>query len=140
MKSIFDLKIREKDDFGKGHFGASRGLRKHNGVDLLIAPNEIISSPIDGVITKFGYPYRGNFKYRYIEITHKSGFRVRIHYAKLDQAHIGLDIHKGNPIAIAQDIAGHYSKAKKKMLNHIHVEVWNEKGVRVDPTSWLALG
>ena len=51
------MKLRKCDPQGCGHYGASRGTRKHNGVDVLREPGITLYSPVVGVVTKLGYTY-----------------------------------------------------------------------------------
>jgi len=39
--------IRKKDKWGQGHFGAPRGSRKHNGIDITTQLGTPVLSPIE---------------------------------------------------------------------------------------------
>lgn len=142
--SIFDLKIRN-DSWGKGHFGARRGLRMHKGVDLVIDSSLSIKSPIDGVITKFGIVYKDPKKsqFRYVEITHFSGYRVRLHYVGQLTKRVYSLVKKDESIGIVQDVAGFYNERnpeREPMINHVHFEGFDLKNKRINPMVFLALG
>lgn len=146
MIDIFKLNRRVQDGFGKGHWGARRGISTHKGVDLICRPHELVKAPITGIITKHGtvYPEPRRSEFRYVEITHKSGWKVRLHYvttgAGAGDLAVGGYMQKGKVCGITQDIGGFYTNGKKKMLNHIHFEVWNKKNKRVDPNQFLMIG
>ena len=59
-KILKSIELRGNDPTGHGYYGAMRGNRKHKGLDLVAKPSTPVFSPIDGVITKFGYVYKGN--------------------------------------------------------------------------------
>jgi len=63
------LPIRGGDRHGAGHWHASRGSRLHRGVDLACYPDTGIASPVDGIVTKIGYPYGDDLTYRYVQVT-----------------------------------------------------------------------
>ena len=121
MREILSkIELRGNDPTGHGYYGAKRGNRKHKGLDLVTVPNEDVCSPIDGVITKLGYPYANNLEFRYVEITNDI-YRIRVMYCKPIDVFVDQRIFKGNKIGEAQDIAGYWNP---KMKNHIHLEVY----------------
>lgn len=129
MKSILkDIVLRGNDPTGYGHYGAKRGNRKHKGLDLVAEPLTDVFSPINGQITKIGYPYSGNLNFRYIEITNDV-YRVRIMYCQPKNIIKGRRIFEGDKIGEVQDIAGYWNP---KMKNHIHYEVYKH-GLLTDP-------
>lgn len=134
---VLDIhEFRECDSQGCGYFGASRGNRKHIGVDLVASPGDYVYSPFDGEITKYGWAYAGA-NYRYIEITGKTD-KVRLFYTELDDAfEVGDKIPKGQFVGIAQDIASRYPG----ITPHIHVEKYKATDVNrnnpLDPTEDL---
>ncbi|RKZ71958.1 MAG: hypothetical protein DRQ48_01860 [Gammaproteobacteria bacterium] len=72
--------VRSPDSYGAGYFGASRGSRKHAGVDFACAPGSKILSPISGLVTKLGYPYSDDLSFRYVEVTAIDNLRYRFFY------------------------------------------------------------
>jgi len=135
---LFNFVLRGCDHFGCGHFGASRGNRTHKGLDLVSTPNEDVFSPIDGKITKYGYPYADHLEYRYIEITNDE-FRVRLFYCELreDLFQVGDKVFQGDGIGKAQNISQLYTTKNKIMRNHLHLEIYQHK-LLVDPNKFLS--
>lgn len=133
-------KLREPDDFGAGHFGASRGNRTHNGIDLAADPDTAVCSAVVGKITKIGYPYGDDLSYRYVEVTTPYGDRVRYFYVVptdyIGTFDIGTEIEIGDPLGVVQNIAARYDTDDKKMNNHFHFEV-KRNGEYLRPTDWL---
>lgn len=121
MKVILNkIELRGNDPTGHGYYGAKRGNKKHKGLDLVAEPLTEVYSPIDGVITKLGFVYKGNTNFRYVEIT-SDVYRVRIMYCQPKAIAVGRRIFEGDKIGEVQDIAGHWNS---KMKNHIHLEVY----------------
>lgn len=108
------------DSRGSGHFGAPRGGRDHNGVDISAPVNSIVISPVTGVFTKYGYCYRDDPEYRYVEVVDREGCRHRFFYTKPLHLEIGDEVIAGDRIAVAQDIAAKYGAG---MINHVHYEI-----------------
>lgn len=133
MKVILDKIIfRGADPTGHGYYGAARGNRKHKGVDLVTSVGEPVFSPINGTISKLGYPYKGNLKFRYVEITNDK-YRVRVMYCNPLTFHVGHRIFEGDKIGVAQNISEYWNP---KMLNHIHIELY-KNGLLTDPEPLL---
>lgn len=126
---------RECDAYGCGHFGASRGSRKHNGLDVTTIKGQKIFSPITGYLNRLAYPYRSDLSYKGIEIIgegiHKD-FRVKIFYCTPTVA-VKTRLKAGQQVAISQKINDKYSD---KMKNHVHLELYY-KGKLVDPDKFL---
>lgn len=141
---IFPLKERQErvsDDFGFGHFGASRIGRKHVGVDYVVKIGETVKSPINGTISKHGYVYNGDFKQRYIEIKCQdygtTKLKVRIFYVN-DMVELKTVVTMGDKIAVGGDISSKYSSSDKTMINHIHFETI-KNGKHVDSSGLFRL-
>lgn len=121
MKSpLKEIVLRGNDPTGHGYYGAKRGNSKHKGVDIVAKPNEDVFTPIHGVITKLGYPYAKNLKFRYVEITNDT-YRIRLMYVSPKKISVGNRVFEGQKIGKAQDIASYWNP---KMKNHIHVEAY----------------
>ena len=128
-------KIRDNDAFGSGHFHASRGERKHNGIDLVCTPGTTVFSSIDGVVTKRGYPYSDDLNFRYIEIEDEHEFFHRVFYVK-PLLEVGCIVNIGDAIGITQTLDNRYPT----ITEHIHYEVikYEEKGKKFfDPNVFL---
>jgi murein DD-endopeptidase MepM/ murein hydrolase activator NlpD len=110
--------VRGADKHGQGYFGASRGNRKHNGIDLLIEPGQRIVSPIDGKVIRDAYPYAGDLKWSGCLIKGK-GMEVKMFYMRLLKGIIGSQVKQGQEIGWAQNIAHKYAG----MLPHVHLEI-----------------
>ena len=131
------MKIRGLDNWGAGHYGASRdsGKRSHKGVDLVNHTNEAIEAFESGTVSKIGYPYSPEdpekCHYRYIEIICSATTRHRYMYTEsLVQA--GDIVEKGSIIGWAQDLGTAYPG----ITQHVHFSII-ENGKRIDPTGWL---
>lgn len=127
--------IRKCDAFGCGHFGASRGSRKHNGVDILTAENQEIKAPFDCKITRYGYPYANDLSYQLVEIqglNAMSHFKAKLMYIKTLHP-VGTALNKGDLLCAADNIAKKYGPG---MGNHVHFELY-QNGKLIDPTPYL---
>lgn len=144
-----EIILRGDDPTGHGHYGAKRGTRKHKGLDVVAKPGEPVKSPINGYISKIGWPYSGVNHIRYIDIKNDE-FRHRLMYVgPIDGLKVNDRVFFGDVIGHAQDVAGYWHKqslkrnpkAKKTMKNHVHWEVYKH-GLLTDPEPilWLALG
>ena len=130
------LKIRGMDRHGSGHFGAKRGVRKHNGSDLINHTGEAITSFCDGTVTKIGFPYdprdckKGGF--RYVEVSDAGGRRFRYFYSS-PLVDIGQVIQKDEIIGAAQELECIYPG----ITQHCHFEIKLEDGKFIDPVKAL---
>lgn len=115
--------------WGCGSFGASRGARKHNGLDIVTTPGQTIYAPISGKVTRFPFPYSSDLSYTGIEIVNEV-YKVKIFYMKATVS-IGAQVKQGQQIGISQNIAAKYSS---QMTNHVHIEVYDKNGKFLDPT------
>ena len=111
---------RGKDDYGSGEFGASRGDRRHVGLDFAAHFMCPVLAPASGHV-HLGYCYSDDLSYRYVKIYphHDNRMFVRLLYVKpfvkQDQF-----VVIGQTIGVAQNIALRYGSG---MTNHIHVDV-----------------
>lgn len=120
-------------NWGCGSFGASRGTRTHNGLDIKTTVGQQILSPISGKVTRFPFPYGGDLSYTGIEIIN-SQYKVKIFYMKPSVA-VNSEVTKGQVIGTAQNISAKYSST---MTNHIHLEVYNAKtGALLNPETLI---
>lgn len=118
------------DKAGLGHFGANRGSRKHRGIDYVVQPGCQVYSPATGKVTKIGYCYRDDSRWRYVQITDEKGLDWRVFYISPD-ANIGDEVDKHlTAIGWADDITERYPD--KGMTPHIHLEVKQGKN-HLDP-------
>ena len=135
MKVVSDLVFRGYDSsYGSGAFGASRGSRSHMGVDIIVKPGDAVYAPFDGKITKYGYLYGSDLRWRFIEIT-GDDYRMRIGYSELDDAHyVPKNVVEGQFLGVAQDISIKYPG----IPIHLHIELYQVGStVALDPTEYL---
>lgn len=121
------LEKRGSDKWGSGEFGASRGGRTHNGIDYRCPPGAQILCPVDGVVTKLGYPYGNDLSFRYVEVTDFEKRKHRIFYVTpvvLEGWHVAKD----DVIGTAQDLEGRYSG----ITPHVHYEILHD-GAYLNP-------
>lgn len=129
---VFLVPCRERDKFGSGRFGSSRGSRTHRGIDLAVyeGSDVIWTMPNPGKVTRVGLAY-ANEKYRIVEAVtdiflngELKKIMVRFFYCNLHPSlAVGEMVESNNPIAISQDIRSKYPG----MVNHIHLEAWTVK-------------
>jgi len=134
-----DIPLRGVDDWGDGSFEAPRGNHKHRGIDYACYPDSIIYSNVEGVVTKFGYPYADALEFRYVEVTDLNNKRHQYFYVE-PNPNIKLDayISRNYPIGKSQDVAGHYLKkdSTKVMKNHVHYQILTVDNVPVNPETY----
>lgn len=127
------------DSRGDGHFGASRGRRIHNGLDITTIPGSAVYCPIEGLVKRVAYPYgtsRRNVRWTgcVIEgIGLYRGYEVKIFY--MQPFMIGEFVSPNEIIGKAQAISKKYSPS---MIDHLHVEV-RYKGILQDPAKLFDL-
>lgn len=119
--------IRLMDDFGSGLFNAPRGKEKHNGIDYICEPGQVIISPVDGTVIRKAFPYP-NKEYAGVLLENDS-IILKMFYFIPDKKIIGSKVKQGERIGIAQDISKLYNDKKKKMIPHIHLQIEG-----IDPT------
>jgi len=123
--------IRGCDPSGCGYYGADRGSKKHNGIDIVSLPGESVSAPISGIVRPLiVYDYSPLMKG--IEIT-DGPVVMKIFYLESSLKKGDL-IKKGQKIGITQDVAGFHSA--RPMVNHLHIEIYIH-GILQDPTNYL---
>ena len=122
------LPLRQPDAFGEGHYGASRGDRIHNGIDLACYPGTTLESPVSGTVTKLGYPYGDDLSFRYVQVTDEDGFDHRFFYVK-PKIDIGFPVFANSTeLGESQDLTERYPE----ITNHIHYEI-KKDGEYIDP-------
>lgn len=142
-------KKRGSDDWGQGHFGASRGGRLHNGQDYLADVGNAVVSPFYATVSKIGFPYSqagpsGHYTpeqksrflakrgMRYVELDIGQQTKVRYFYVSPHpNATVGSHVNMGDVIGMVQDLDAVYDG----MPLHVHAEVWLE-GKRINPDEW----
>ncbi len=121
------LKLRDTDVHGSGSFGAPRGSRTHKGDDYACPVGSSILAPINGKVTKIGYPYGDDLSFRYVEIT-VSELRYRVFYVE--------PIVEVGDIVTRQDVIGHSQKLGDRyngITEHVHFEILRPDGSPINP-------
>lgn len=127
---------RGVDAYGEGRFGARRdgGSRRHEGADFVADAGQPVLAPISGYVTKIGYAYADDHQLRFVEITNPA-----LHYAAR-VFYIDPAVAEGDTVAMGKPIGRTHSLQAKYpggMTDHVHLEIINTKGVRVDPGRML---
>ena len=119
--------IRGRDRHGAGYYGASRGKRKHNGIDCLSNANSveihaegsIVRAMNFGMVTKLGYPYANDLSYRYVEVQDAKGYRCRYFYTD-PTVEVGDSIEIGEMLGTVQVVK---DSQGEPIVPHVHFEV-----------------
>lgn len=129
------VQLRGTDKWGQGHFGASRGGRKHMGVDVCCEAGDLVKSYTPGTVTKIGYPYDpripGKEDFRYVQVTF-DGNHFRYFYLT-PTVFVGQRVLPGDCLGVAQDLTGLYPD----ITPHFHFEIIDPHGQHVDPKNLL---
>lgn len=122
------------DGMGCGHFEAPRGSRTHKGFDVKTTPGDIFLSPFEGKVVKLGWVYKGDPKYRIIDIEVSEEMLVRVMYVN-PKVKKGQQVKIGDLLGVCQNIT---EKHGDTMINHAHIEVI-VYGEHVNPEHYLRL-
>lgn len=129
--------MRGRDSQGAGYFNASRGNRRHNGIDLVsnagstdqFSPGDAVTAIKGGRVTKLGYPYADDLSFRYVQVSDDFGFDARYFYVA-PEVEVGTVVQAGDVIGMLQRL--HYDG----ITQHCHFEV--KRGPEfVDPIRWI---
>jgi len=134
MKPLNQLLNIRNDSAGQGHFGAFRsgGKRSHSGIDYLATPGGGVMSPVDGTVSKLGWVYKGDSKYRYVEVMDEKERKHRLFYVQPDVKLVrGQKVQQYDVIGSAQDVS---EKHGGGMQPHVHYEVKDHTGQYQDPS------
>lgn len=123
-----------RDRHGDGHFGASRGNRKHHGLDIKVNAGGRVYSPINGIITREAIPYKDDPRFRGLLIVGTGeweGYIVKMFYV---EGILSGEVQAGSLIGYAQDLSARYNG----ITNHVHIEITKD-GAMINPTEiWEA--
>jgi len=139
---LIEAPVRLSDSYGEGYFGASRGKRKHLGIDYCCYPGSVILSPVSGVVSKVGYTYADDLSFRYVEVTAVDKLRYRIFYI---EPCVSLDDHvlaRETALGVSQTLGYRYPADENHpspITEHVHFEVRNHKGEYFNPEEVLLL-
>lgn len=107
------------DSEGDGHYGASRGIRRHNGVDYLCDQGQDIVAPHDMIIERESFPKENS---PMTGIAWRKGKSTgRLWYFRPIANLIGTAVGEGNVIGVAQSVSKDYGLPK--MDDHVHYRV-----------------
>lgn len=123
---------RGVDRHGSGAWGASRGSRRHSGVDYAAPPGATCLALEAGTVTKLGHPYRDQLAYRYVEVTDDLGFRARYFYVE-PCVELGQHVMHDDPLGTVQRLGPRYPQ----ITEHVHFEVFDPEGRKIDPRTYL---
>jgi len=117
MKSLTGHGIRV-DGAGSGHYGASRGNRRHNGIDYFCIEGQKVVAPFALRIIRVARPYADS---ELSGIQWEAGISSgKIFYFKPYEKLIGKTVKTGQAIGIAQSVTERYGFP---MSDHIHFQV-----------------
>lgn len=122
---------RGQDRWGAGHFGASRGDRKHEGVDYALPVGATVLALTAGRVTRTGYAYSDDMSYRYVEVADRHQHRLRYFYVA-PSVKIADHVLAGDPLGRVQDLGRRYPD----ITPHVHFEVFEPGGNRIDPAEY----
>ncbi|MBK9497796.1 MAG: hypothetical protein IPO06_00180 [Leptospiraceae bacterium] len=113
--------VRLMDSFGSGLFNAPRGNDKHNGIDFVCEPGQVIVSPVDGFVIRQAFPYSDK-DFTGVLLGNDS-LSLKMFYFIPDKKVLGSRVKQGDRLGIAQDISKRYSSKDRKMIPHIHLQI-----------------
>lgn len=119
------------DKYGSGYYGAPRGNRTHQGIDLAAQVGSSVLSNIAGKVTKLGYAYTDDPSYRYVQVTSAEGLDYRFFYVE-PGVELGDTVRVDDELGVVQNLGRRYDG----ITPHIHFEV-KKAGQHIDPTPYL---
>lgn len=123
--------VRKNDKWGKGYYGAPRGNRKHNGIDIVAPLGKEVTSPLEAKVVRISYPYASDMSFTGLllhGIGSYKGFEIKIFYIKPVPNIVGKTVHFNQKIGVAQSLSTKYPG----ITNHVHLEV-KINGIQTDP-------
>lgn len=127
------IKLRGADKTGNGWYGASRGNRKHKGVDYLGQLGEPVYACITGVV-RIGQVYANPVKSQFLLVEIKNEL-PQPNYYRVKQMYINPVVRTGDRVEVG-DLIGHLQGIGDfygwGMPNHCHVSIW-KNGLLTDP-------
>ena len=125
--------LRGKDDTGNGWYGASRGSRKHKGVDYVGNAGDDVYACISGKV-RIGRVYSNPAKSLFLLIEIRNLAEQPGNY-RVKQMYINPIVKDGDWVD-AGDLIGHLQGIGDfyghGMPNHCHVSIW-KNGLLTDP-------
>ncbi len=108
-----------KDSEGDGNYGASRGSRRHNGIDYLCQAGQDVVAPFDMTIVRVSNP-KADSPLSGI-VWERGRSRGKMFYFMPYPDLIGRAVAEGQAIGIAQSCSDDYGLPK--MMDHIHFQI-----------------
>lgn len=144
ISPIPNPKLRN-DDSGHGKFGAGRGARKHEGIDIEAPPGTPIQSAVDGTVERIGEPYRPGHrlhgKFTIIWVRGNDGRLYGYFYTAPRNRDGNPTVNPGDSVKKGQVIGTLQNRAAGEagMTNHLHLEFREGpgRGKPIDPTPWI---
>jgi peptidoglycan LD-endopeptidase LytH len=100
-------------------------------VDFIAEAGQPVMAPISGYVTKIGYAYGGDSSLRFVEITNPAlHYQARVFY-------VDPSVRVGDTVAVGRRIGRQQTLTQKYpggMTDHVHLEIMDTKGRRIDPT------
>jgi hypothetical protein len=130
--------LRGSDSWGSGAWLAPRGKRLHLGLDFEAQPDQIILSPLDGVVRRIARPYAYSLDEPantglLIEGTGRhADISVKLFYVIPDPGILGSYVTATTPIGLAASLQSLYPS----ITNHIHLALFHD-GDPIDPTPYF---
>lgn len=79
LKVLRINQLLRSDAEGSGAYGASRGGRQHNGIDIIAPVGIDVIAPMDGTITRHSKPYANDNRYQGVELQ-SGNIKIKIFY------------------------------------------------------------
>jgi murein DD-endopeptidase MepM/ murein hydrolase activator NlpD len=131
--------IRIKDDYGEGHYGASRGKRKHDGTDYKATPNQPVKAPMSGVVKRISKPYKSGIDAAVLSgvlIEASDGTQCWVWYMTPKSGIVSQVVEAGRSIiGKAKTLQNRYNNPNKTMIGHLHIRIRKANGQKVNPAS-----
>jgi len=130
-----DFTLRGHDAHGSGAYGATRlGGKTHNGADVVFRKGQDVKMPYEAKFIREGFVYNGDTKYKLVELIGTKGYfkdyKMKIMYClAIENLSTETIMPMGTLIAKAQDISEKYAG----ITPHIHIEMWDASGKRINP-------
>lgn len=130
------LAIRGTDNYGAGHHGASRGFRKHDGVDYVSTPGQQVKAPLSGKVTKISKPYASGIDALVlsgVEIEASDGTKCWLWYMQPATNIVGRVVKAGTTIiGTAKTLQNRY---KNGITDHVHLRIHDRNNVKINPAT-----
>lgn len=126
--------IRDSDEYGEGHHGASRGRRLHDGADYIANHNQEVKAPISGRVLKISRPYAAGIDANVlqgVEIEASDGTKCWLWYIEPALNIVNQIVKAGTSVVgKAKTLTNRY---KDGMTDHVHVRLHTRFGSRINP-------